>query len=85
MSPGEAKKAIIELIQFVLANSEIDLSSLPTWTIPQINAKAESIRKYRIHAWGVGLGGKDKEAPQLDREHTKEDALSFVAQFAGLN
>jgi hypothetical protein len=63
------------LVKFVLANSEVEPGALADWTIPQINAKAESIRKYKIHAFGVGLGGKE----DADRSTGKTSNLNDVA------
>lgn len=76
-------QGIVDIIQFVLANSSHKPDDLGKMTLPQVNAIADAIHRFKIHAWGIGLGGKDKP-PTADKEHTPEDGRAFVAQFIGL-
>lgn len=80
---GEAFEGIVQLVQFVHANSSETLDSLGNMTIPQIEVLAEGIRKFKVTPFGVGLGGP--KATPSDKEHSVEDGFAFAAALNGLS
>jgi hypothetical protein len=84
MTPEEAMQGIVDLVQLILANSSRTPDELARMTISQINGIADAIHRFKIHAWGMGLGKKDEKKQDIVKdEPTTDDLMAFVGRFGG--